>query len=249
LRRDGDAVPVFVCPRPGTLFLPVFLALRDPLYCAWRQIKHAYGADWDRAVAGREAEWRQNLRQLLPEPRFIVGEGRVLRQEGRHRTDIDATVIDTQTGTLLILQLKWQDMFRTSPKERRSRASNFLREGGKWVDTVHAWIAGRSSREVAKALNLRRWVVADSREPLLFVLGRYAANFTIDQEYDRRAEWCSWLEFVREVDERRAEIDSRAYHGTLILRSRFSLTSASHPQRFVVSPATVAPESSLVSSD
>jgi hypothetical protein len=145
-------------------------------------------------------------------PRFLIPEkGRALRTNKGEATDIDVVVIDRQCGTLVLSQLKWQEMFGKAPRERRSRASNFLQEGGKWIHIVREWIAGRTGRDIARSLSIPEWQHASEAPPLLFVVGRYAANFTTEQPYYDGAAWCSWLELQKQVDRAHLTLISRHF--------------------------------------
>lgn len=104
---------------------PVFGGLNSPFPWLNKKLQRMFRPDWDRAVNLREAAFRRDLQALFPEPRFFMPpKPRVLRADGRILTDIDDLVFDRITGTIAVFQLKWQDSFETSLRERASRQKN-----------------------------------------------------------------------------------------------------------------------------
>ena len=161
-----------------------------------------HAKDWDSAVSERERYFRTHIRNRFNPPRFLVPErGFMLRRrDGSHLTDVDAAILDRQTGTLALVQLKWPDIFGLSPKERESRRRNLL-NANEWVERVHSWINGRSAAEVGKALG--NGLDASAGSPLLVVMPRYNARFALNTGLDDRAAWVSWPEVVRLRSEER----------------------------------------------
>lgn len=117
------------------------------------------------------------------------------RKDGSHITDADAAILDRETGSLALVQLKWPDIFGLSPKERESRRLNLLK-ANEWVDRTSGWIADRNAKQVAKALGIGDGA-SELRHPILMVIPRYTAKFTLNDRLDDRACWVAWPEVAR----------------------------------------------------
>jgi hypothetical protein len=177
---------------------PVFGGLNNPFSWVTRKLQRAFRQDWDRAVNSREAAFRDDLRMLFPEPRFLMPEKpHLLRREGRTLTDIDALILDRQTGTFAVFQLKWQDSFENSLAERASRQKNVTTEGNAWVDLICRSCEGLSSSGRALLLGVKSDEAANAREMRLFVLARNGAKFSGGESRDTRAAWVSWYDLLR----------------------------------------------------
>jgi hypothetical protein len=188
--------PFYVDVGGGWFLLPMFGGLLNPVCGLVRTLRLRHTRDWDRAVDQREPCFRNDIKGQFGEPRFLVPDrGMTLRREdGSHITDIDAVILDRKTGSLALVQLKWPDIFGMSPKERESRRRNLLK-ANEWIDRVAAWIAGRNAKQIAKALGLGE--SASERPPVLIVIPRYTARFTLNDHLDDRACWVAWPEVVR----------------------------------------------------
>jgi len=149
--------------------LPMFGGLLNPHAGLLEHLRRNYRRDWDGIVDGRENIFRRELRQLLPEPRYMVlGTGlRLRRKDGSTLTDADAVVLDRETGDVVFVQLKWYDVYGFNLAERNSRRDNLLTKGNEWVAKVHAWIDGRTSAEIAKAYG---WGEAGDAAPRILVM-------------------------------------------------------------------------------
>lgn len=175
------------------LLLPCFGALMNPYYAMFRHLRETYRADWDRAVDLREAIFRADLATVFPSSRFTIpGHGSKLRRpDGSMITDVDALILDRETGDLALVQLKWHDVFGFSLTERESRRRN-IAKANDWVARVSGWINNRSSQEVISALGIK--AEASQRPPILYVLARYGARFSGNHVHDERASWMAWSE-------------------------------------------------------
>jgi hypothetical protein len=158
-------------------------------------LKREYRRDWDFAVDGREAIFRNDLRMALPSRRYSVPDrGFSLRRpEGTELTDVDAVIIDERTGEIVLVQLKWPDIYGRSLAQRNSRRINLVK-ANEWVGRVSDWVGGRSSAEVARAFGLN---ASGKEAPRLLVLARHIAKFTGETGYDPRALWGSWPSLAR----------------------------------------------------
>jgi len=192
-------IPYYVDFGRDFVLLPIFGALMNPVAGLTNQLRHLHRRDWDQALNAREAVFRSDLADLLGTDRYIVPDrGCNLRKsDGSSLTDVDAAVINRETGDLCLVQLKWPDIYGRSLAERESRRSN-LAKANDWVERVHGWIAGRTSAEVCKALQLPR---GSDRPVSLLVLSRHVADFVGATEFDRRAIWASWPRLAKTVSE------------------------------------------------
>lgn len=181
------------------VLLPCFGALANPYFALFRHLRNTYKSDWDRGVDRREAIFRSDLAKAFPAPRFLVPPHgfQLRRPDGSQLTDIDAIVLDSRHGTLALVQLKWHDIFGRSLSERESRRRN-IAKANEWTERVISWIEGRSSAELAKSLGLN--ANAANAPPLIYVVARYAARFTGEQDQDSRASWLSWQEILNVLD-------------------------------------------------
>ena len=201
-REHEIPLPYFIRLAEGILLLPVFGALLNPCAALTWNLRSKYRTDWDRGVGGREARFREDLRQVFPPARYDIPEHgfKLRRENGEQLTDVDAIVLDRESGRLALVQLKWHDIFGHSLRERRNRLTNLL-DANEWVHRVIAWTAGRSARDVAADLMIRS--ASETQSPQLIVLARHAARFTNGVNFDDRAAWISWPELVRIATENR----------------------------------------------
>lgn len=179
---------------------PAMAALMNPFVDVARHLRSHYRGDWDRAVDSREEAFRADLARLFGAPRFsVLPSGVPLRRaDGTVLTDVDAAVLDTVSGTLALVQLKWHDMFAQSLRERESRRRNLL-AAAEWVSRVSDWVGERSGADVARQLGLESPSAGGDRKPMILVLARNAARFSGSHVYDPRSAWLSWPELVRSV--------------------------------------------------
>lgn len=185
--------PFYVDLGRDFVLLPCFGALTNPYFALFRHLRQAYKTDWDGAVDRREAIFRSDLRTIFPSPRFVIPNHgfKLRRPEGSVITDIDAVILDQETGDLALVQLKWHDVFGLSLAERESRRRNIVK-ANEWVDRVMLWVDNRSCQDLLNAFGLGG--KAAERPPLLYVLARYAARFSGDHVQDSRAFWLGWPE-------------------------------------------------------
>jgi hypothetical protein len=192
-------VPYYVDFGRDFVLLPMFGGLMNAYSGVVEHLRRCHRQDWDRAVGDREGIFRNELRLLLrPEAYEVPIRGyRIKRPNGTVISDIDAVVVERQSGTVALVQLKWPDVYGRSLRERDSRRKNLL-AASEWVALVHDWVGGRTSRDVASALGLTG---AGDAKPLIIVMSRHIARFSGEDGYDSRAQWVSWPEFVGLAEE------------------------------------------------
>ncbi len=162
----------------GCLSMPVFFLNRE--------LKRKYPKDYQRARNRREARFKTQLYDYFKydwiqciEENIEIG-----------TTDIDAVVFDSRKKVLALFQLKWQDAFSTSMKERRSRISNMIPKSVKWIDKVERWIEENEQETILKTCGIDDNRIEDIQ---LIVLSRNHIHFT-NNELDDRATWGSWFQ-------------------------------------------------------
>ncbi|WP_157081063.1 hypothetical protein [Novosphingobium naphthalenivorans] len=198
--RHEIPLPYYIDAGEHFVLLPMFGGLMNPHAGLLDFLRRTYRGDWDRIVDGRENVFREDLRRLLPEPRYkVLEKGLKLRRKDKSTlTDADAVVLDRQTGVVVFVQMKWYDVYGFSLAERDSRRENLLTKGNEWVDKVHNWIDGRTCAEISRAYG---WGEAADSAPQLLVMARHSSQFAGETRYDTRASWTSWHALTEEMND------------------------------------------------
>jgi len=167
----------------------------NPFIFLNRELRRKYEKDYFCAVNDREELFREEIYSLFARSPFFYLKKPVEIGNGKLKTDIDAALLDGSTGTLALFQLKWQEPFGNSLKERYSRITNFYPKSVEWIDKVQHWLKTQPEEKVLSILQLKGF-----RKALLFILNRNSVFFT-GIKPDKRAAWSTGWQFIKTFSE------------------------------------------------
>lgn len=154
----GSPHPLSVrCSETGVI-RALFGAHSEPVRYLLESLRFHYPKDYDRNQAGREASSQRAIRRVLNEAFQDLDylENVKMRLNGRVLSDIDLVVLDRKTGTVLLFQLKHQELYGSdlhSKLVRNKRLRNQVRD---WMSTVDSWVSTLGLEGVKKALQLKK---------------------------------------------------------------------------------------------
>lgn len=198
------ANPPFVQVSREHLAFSIYGCLNAPFQFLLARLRDAFPRDWNSAANLNEAAFRDELYGLFAGDRFVcVPRGIMLRAEGQVLTDVDAFVLDRETGEAGLFQLKWWFTFGASMRERSSGAKNLAAETSRWVERVTEWLRVRGLVAIADAANLARGDRRCLARARLFVIGRHSAHFSgqePNEDGSARGTWPQVVRLMRESD-------------------------------------------------
>ncbi|WP_228237711.1 hypothetical protein [Allomuricauda sp. M10] len=194
LQHPGATVPPYFQLGNDTIMRSTVGCLDKPLLFLHRELKRKYHTDYFEAVNKREQRFKEQLYSLFPEKKIVKVSDNINIKIGSRKTDIDGVLYDTERSTLGLFQLKWQDAFSTSMKERFSRISNLIPKSVEWIDKVEDWIKYNDKKTILSSLKIPK-EYSDIEEIYIFVISRNHAHFT-NQKLDNRATWASWYQVL-----------------------------------------------------
>lgn len=193
VNREVSPAPPFLQIGGDSIIQSSFGCEGNPYYFMNNELKRAYPNDYFNAVNEREKYFREELYILFKNPKYITVHKSVVIKINSVHTDIDATVLHPESGTLALFQLKWQDPFGKSMKQRNSRIKNFYPKTIEWIDKVTKWTTENNSRFILASLGLDHTIIINKIQ--LFVVNRNAAHFS-GLKTDGRAAWCTWYQLL-----------------------------------------------------
>ena len=145
----------------------------------------------------RESVFRQQLYDMITEFQCIDRQI-VITKNGQRVTDIDATIIDRETGEIGLFQLKWQDHTSLSPKSLISKSRNYTYEVSGWIKKITDWIENSSKAEIASLLGVKARFI-DKSKIYLFALGREHGNYSGTAPDTPNCAWVQWYRFLNYI--------------------------------------------------
>lgn len=208
LENVSPAPPIYFQVSYNQLIRSAVGCLGNPLRMLNIELKRRFPRDYDLAVNRRENRFRKELFELLPQERIIKIPNEVNLSFNGARTDIDAIAYDTATKSLGLFQLKWQDPFGHSMRERFSRISNLFPKAQEWIEKVGFWINSVDQKTILNSLQVNKYApqAKEISEIYVFVLARNHMNFT-GIKTDERVAWGSWYQLIESLVRVKAEFD------------------------------------------
>lgn len=198
LDYPAASLPMYVQVSDNMLVRLISGCLGNPFELLNRELKRKFEKDYFEAVNNREERFRKELFHLFPHENIIkIPKGINININGK-KTDIDAVVFDINTMTLGVFQLKWQDPFRKSMRERFSRITNLFSKASEWVEKVEYWLTNTDITNLIDTLELKKYTKEDIHinEVHIFVLSRNNINFTNVEGLDDRVAWGTWFQMI-----------------------------------------------------
>ncbi|MBR9677021.1 hypothetical protein GOV04_02675 [Candidatus Woesearchaeota archaeon] len=180
--------PPYIQVGENSLAHSIIGSTNQPIKFLNKELKRRFKKDYFNAVNAREKKFRKELYHLFPEDYYFKSKSRIYIKSSEGSTDIDATIYDSKHNILGLFQLKWQDVFGGSLKERYSRISNLYPAVSKWLDKLEKWVEETNSAELLKRLDLKENIIPS--KVFIFVICRHNVFFT-DVKPDKRAAWSS----------------------------------------------------------
>ncbi|EFK36262.1 Uncharacterised protein [Chryseobacterium gleum] len=192
--------PIFIEVGGELLIRSISGCFSNPFSILNRELKRKYKKDYDKAVNNRENRFRNELFKLFPQNNVIKVPKEINISFNGIRTDIDAVVFDEATGTLGLFQLKWQDRYGYSMKERYSRISNLFPKANEWIAKIKKWISLNDSNTLLNALQIEKKLntKTEIKEIYLFIVSRNQMNFT-GVDLDETVAWTSWYQLIESL--------------------------------------------------
>ncbi len=193
----APAPPMYFQVSENQLIRSIAGCLGNPFRFLNTELKRKYKRDYDVAVNNREIRFRKELFLFFPHDRIIKIPKEINLSFNGMRTDIDAVAYDSETKTLGIFQLKWQDPFGHSMKERFSRITNLFPKANEWIEKMKFWFLNNDTKTILNALQITKYFpdAKEISEVCVFVIARNDIHFTGIKTDDRVA-WGSWHQLI-----------------------------------------------------
>lgn len=200
------APPMYFQLSDNQLIRSVAGCMGNPFRILNSELKRRFKRDYDIAVTKREERFRKELFLFFTHERIIKIPNEIKISFNGIKTDIDAIAYDSETKTLGLFQLKWQDLFAHSMKERFSRISNLFPKANEWIEKMRIWLSNNDDKTILNALQITKYAPTAKgiNEICVFVLARNHVHFT-GIKTDERVAWGSWYQII----ESKASIETR----------------------------------------
>lgn len=199
LSQPGVPPPIYFQVGENLLIRSAAGCLNNPLKILNSELKRKFKRDYDIAVNNREKRFREELFVFFPQERIVKIPNEIRISFNGAKTDIDAILYDSQTKTLALFQLKWQDPFGHSMKERYSRISNLFPKANEWVDKMRFWVMNNDAKTILNALQINKYdsSAKEIKDLCVFVMARSHMNFSgANRDADPTVAWGSWYQFI-----------------------------------------------------
>ena len=179
--------PAYIEVGGNKVISPIWGNLSHPFIFLLNELKRKYERDWFDNVNQREKMFREDIYKFFDGDRFYkLPDSLIIKSGGKVLTDIDALVYDKLTGKIAVFQLKFQDYFGYSLRQRSNRKLDMLKANN-WVDLIDKWVIEHSEEDLALKIGITDPITKSNFR--LFVIGRNAANFSGSELPDQRAAW------------------------------------------------------------
>lgn len=164
----------------------------DFLLC---NLREKYSKDWDRNAMNRETTFKSQLYSLFGNGFSFIKHNVKIEIKKKVATDLDAVIIDKQSGEIAFFQLKWQDPTSDSIQSLSSKSKNYNISTKKWIEIVQKWVNESTVDTIASILGINKKYVRKEKI-FLFVLGRNHGNYSGARPVDKKAAWLQWYQLL-----------------------------------------------------
>ena len=172
----------------------------NPMLFLLDSLRHHFPDDYDRHQQTREKSMQVAIRRVLNE--CFIGleylENIKIKLDGRMLTDIDLVVIEENTGTVFLCQLKYQELYGADLHAKHIRTTRLKEQVNRWLASIDEWISAVGEAGIRNSLRLPK-----SFPPLdvyRLVISKHYGYPLKDLAHNTETAYANWVQFFNSVE-------------------------------------------------
>lgn len=152
----GSPHPIFIRNSETGLIKGLFGAHSEPVRYLLESLRFHFPKDYDKNQASREMSFQRACIRVLNDTYSGLSylENIKIRLSGRVLSDIDLVVLEKRTGTILLIQLKHQELYGADIHAKSVRSKRLNKQIDIWMDTVNRWSSEVGNEGIKVAMGL-----------------------------------------------------------------------------------------------
>ncbi|MDR6382082.1 hypothetical protein [Paraburkholderia caribensis] len=217
LGRPGAALPIIVQSSDQGFIRCVTAARLAPVQFLLDSLRFHFPKDYAKHQQTREGAMQAAVKRALNSgfsTAFEYRENIKVRLNGRELTDIDLVIIEKKTNTVVLCQLKHQELFGQDLRAQEVRTSRLRQQIATWLSALDTWVNSVGDGGICASLRLPRQAVP--LRVLRLIITRHYSFPLADLALDDTTAHGTWLQLVNSLALIRSDAGSAAALGDLI---------------------------------
>jgi len=168
----------------------------EPIRFLLESLRYHYPKDYDINQATREKSMQRAIRRVLGETfkNLEYRENIKIRLNSNILTDIDFVVLEEKTGTVILCQLKHQELYGYNIHSKRMRTDRLKRQIQEWLSDLDIWLKSVDDVSIRQSLRIPRSYPKLKYHQL--IITRHFAYPLKDLVQDVSVVFTSWTNFI-----------------------------------------------------
>ena len=216
LSRPGSPLPLIIRGSEAGFFRCLAGAHIEPMNFLLNSLRYHFPSDYDRHQQSREKTMQTAIKRVLNDG--IVGlkylENIKVRVNGRVLTDIDLAIIEEDTGSVILCQLKYQELYGSDLHAKHARTTRLKDQVKSWFAALDHWIDRVGEPGIRASLHLPK-----SAPPLFIyrlVISRHYGHPLKGLANNAETAYANWAQLVNSIELVRKEIPSHQKLANLV---------------------------------
>jgi hypothetical protein len=156
LDRPGAPLPLLIQCSDHDVIRCQAAAKQDPMHFLLFSLRHHFQREYDGHQRAREAAMQSGIKRILNGllPNLKYHENVKLKRGGQILTDVDLVVLEEDTGTALLLQLKHQDLYGMDIHSMNIRGARLKEQAERWLSVVKDWTTQKEEHVIRSSLKI-----------------------------------------------------------------------------------------------
>nr|WKF58749.1 hypothetical protein HUO10_003250 [Paraburkholderia busanensis] len=217
LGRPGAALPIIVQSSDQGFIRCVTAAKLAPVQFLLDSLRFHFPKDYARNQQTREGAMQAAVKRVVNSgfsTAFEYRENIKVRLNGRELTDIDLVIIEKKTSTVVLCQLKHQELFGQDLRAQEVRTSRLRQQIATWLSALDTWVNSVGDGGICASLRLPRQAVP--LRVLRLIITRHYGFPLADLALDDTTAHGTWLQLVNSLALIRSDAGSAPALGDLI---------------------------------
>lgn len=200
LARPSSALPIFIQCSDTGFIRSLTGSHAEPMRFLLDSLRHNFPSEYDKHQQTREKSMQTAIKRVLNEG--FVGlkymENIKIRLGGRVITDIDLVIIEEITGTVILCQLKHQELYGSDVHAKHVRTVRLKDQIGRWLVSVDEWITSVGEAGIRAALRLDKNILKLS--PIRLVISRHYGYPLKHMAQNADTSYANWVQFFNSME-------------------------------------------------